>query len=77
MRDVRRTIFLITVMLVCVGIVMIYSASSIYAYSSLGDSLYFLKRHLLYLAVGFSMMLFAMVYDLKKLQRLSKPIIFA
>ena len=75
MRDVRRTIFLITVMLVCVGIIMIYSASSIYAYSSMGDSLYFLKRHLLYLAVGFAMMLFAMVYDLKKLQRLSKPII--
>ena len=77
MRDVRRSIFLITVMLACVGIIMIYSASSIYAYSSMGDSLYFLKRHLVYLAVGFAMMLFAMVYDLKKLQKLSKPIILA
>ena len=64
-------------MLACVGIIMIYSASSIYAYSSMGDSLYFLKRHMVYLAVGFAMMLFAMVYDLKKLQRLSKPIILA
>ena len=75
MREVRRSIFLVTVTLICVGIIMIYSASSIYAYSSMGDSLYFLKRHFLYLAVGFAMMLFAMVYDLKKLQKLSKPII--
>ncbi len=77
MRDVRRSIFLITLTLVCVGVVMIYSASSIYAYSSVGDSLYFLKRHLIYLAIGFAMMLFAMVYDLKKLQKLSKPIMSA
>ena len=75
MREIRRSIFLITMMLVAAGIIMIYSASSIYAYSSMGDSLYFLKRHLLYLAVGFIMMLFAMVYDLKKLQKLAKPII--
>ncbi|MDD5428659.1 MAG: putative lipid II flippase FtsW [Candidatus Omnitrophica bacterium] len=74
MRDVRRSIFLITVMLVCVGIMMIYSASSIYAYSSMGDSLYFLKRHASYLVVGFILMFAAMVYDLKKLQKLSKPI---
>ena len=74
MRDVRRSIFLITVTLVCVGIIMIYSASSIYAYSAMGDSLYFLKRHLIYLVVGFAMMFFAMAYDLKKLQKFSKPI---
>ena len=60
MRDVQRSIFLITLLLVAVGVVMIYSASSIYAYSSMGDSLFFLKRHLLYLALGFAMMLFAM-----------------
>ena len=75
MRDIRRSIFLITIMLVAVGIIMIYSASSIYAYSSMGDSLFYLKRHLLYLVVGFAMMLFAMVYDLKKIQKLSKPLI--
>lgn len=73
MRDVRRSIFLITIMLVAVGIIMIYSASSIYAYSSMGDSLYFIKRHLIYLAVGFILMFFAMACDLKKLQKLSKP----
>ncbi|MFA5144050.1 MAG: putative lipid II flippase FtsW [Candidatus Omnitrophota bacterium] len=74
MRDARRSIFLVTVMLVAVGIIMIYSASSIYAYSSMGDSLYFLKRHFIYLAVGFLMMLCAMAVDLKKLQKMSKPI---
>lgn len=74
MRDVSRSIFLITVSLVAAGIIMIYSASSIYAYSSMGDSLYFLKRHLIYLAVGFVMMFAAMALDLKKLQKLSKPV---
>ncbi|MFA6321501.1 MAG: putative lipid II flippase FtsW [Candidatus Omnitrophota bacterium] len=76
MRDVRRSIFLITMMLVCVGIIMIYSASSIYAYSSMDDSLYFIKRHISYLVVGFAMMFFAMACDLKKIQKLSKPIMF-
>ena len=76
MRDVRRSIFLITIMLVCVGIIMIYSASSIYAYSSMGDSLYFLKRHLIYLVLGFAMMFLAMICDLKDIQRFSKPMIF-
>ncbi len=75
MREIRRSIFLITLMLVAVGVIMIYSASSIYAYSSMGDSLYFIKRHILYLALGFVMMLFALVCDLKKLQKLAKPII--
>lgn len=75
MRNVRVSIFLITFALVSVGIVMIYSASAIYAYSNTGDSLFYLKRHLVYLAIGYLMMLAAMSIDIKILQRFSKPII--
>lgn len=60
--------------LISIGIVMIYSASSIYAYSSMGDSLYFLKRHLIYLAIGLAMMLLVMDIDINRLRALSKPI---
>jgi len=74
MRSTRSSIFLITAMLIAIGIVMIYSASSIYAYSSMGYSLYFLKRHLIYLAVGLVMMFAAMAVDINRLKALSKPI---
>ena len=73
MRSVRRSIFSIVAVLVGVGIVMIYSASAIYAYSNMHDSLYFLKRHLIYLAAGLVLMFIAMSVDLKRIKELSKP----
>ncbi|MCX5677711.1 MAG: putative lipid II flippase FtsW [Candidatus Omnitrophica bacterium] len=73
MRSVRRSIFSIVAVLVGVGIVMIYSASAIYAYSNMHDSLYYLKRHLIYLAAGIVMMFIAMSVDLKRIKGLSKP----
>lgn len=74
MRGVRVSIFLTVFTLVCIGIVMIYSASSIYAYSTMGDSLYFLKRHLIFLAIGFAMMFIAMSIDMALLKKYAKPI---
>lgn len=53
---------------------MIYSASAIYAYGNMGDSLYFLKRHLIYLSIGLVMMLIAMAIDIKILKKFAKPI---
>lgn len=54
---------------------MIYSASAIYAYSNTGDSLYFLKRHFVYLGIGYLLMFIAMSVDIRMLQRYAKPII--
>ena len=73
MRDVRISIFLIVSVLVAIGIVMIYSASSIYAYGNMNDSMFFLKRHLLYLAIGLVMMFAAMSVDMNILRKWSKP----
>jgi cell division protein FtsW len=53
---------------------MIYSASAIYAYGSMGDSMFFLKRHLIYLLIGLVMMIGAMALDLDKVRTLAKPI---
>lgn len=74
MRGVRSSIFIIVVLLVAIGIVMIYSTSAIYANEKMGDSLYFLKRHLIYLIAGLVMMILAMTVDMQTLRRLSKPI---
>ena len=73
MRSVRTSIFSIVAVLVGVGVVMIYSASAIYAYSNMHDSLYFLKRHLIYLMMGLALMFIAMSVDLKRVKELSKP----
>jgi len=74
MRGVRSSIFLIVAILVAIGIVMIYSASAIYADSTMGDSLYYLKRHLIYLAAGIVMMFFAMAIDINMLKIYAKPL---
>ncbi len=74
MRTVRGSIFSVVIILVAIGIVMIYSASAIYAHSAMGDSLYFLKRHLIYLSLGLILMLITMSIDINKLRKLSKPI---
>lgn len=77
MRGVRSSIFLIVTILVAIGIVMIYSASAIYADSAMGDSLYYIKRHLIYLFVGIVMMFLAMAVDINRLRPFAKPLIFA
>ena len=74
MRDTRTSLFLIVMILISIGIVMIYSTSAIYANDRMHDSLYFIKRHLVYLLAGIFMMLAAMAVNMQTLKRLSKPI---
>ena len=73
MRDVRISILVIVSILIAVGIVMIYSASAIYADSVMGDSMYYLKRHFLYLLLGIVMMFTAMLVDINLFKKYAKP----
>lgn len=73
MRRTRQGILFVVASLICLGIVMIYSASAVYAQERLGDSLYFLKRHLVYLALGIILGAAVMTFDYTKLKRWSKP----
>jgi cell division protein FtsW len=75
MRGMRNSIFLIFMILIGIGIIMIYSASAIYAYARMGDSLYYLERHLMYLALGFAMMLVTMAVNLNTVKKYAKPIL--
>ncbi|MBN1527230.1 MAG: putative lipid II flippase FtsW [Candidatus Omnitrophica bacterium] len=75
-RDIRSSLFVVVAVLLAVGVVMIYSASAIYAGEKMGDNFFYLKRHLIYLVLGIAMMLGVMAVDMQKLRRFSKPLIF-
>jgi len=61
--------------LLSVGVVMIYSASAIYAFESMGDSGYFIKRHLAYLALGAVLAFWAASMDIHGLRKHALPIL--
>lgn len=64
----------VVLMLLSVGIVMVFSSSAVWAYSKHGDSLYFLKRQLLWAGLGLVTMFFMMNFDYWRIQTLSKAI---
>jgi len=68
-------IFLFTVLaLTAIGLIMVFSASPTMALK-LGDSYYYLKRHILYLLLGFSALYFGLRLDLDGLRKWSGPIL--
>lgn len=72
MREIRRKIFFIMVILISIGTVMIYSSSGVFAYEHFRDSAYYLKRHLFYLIIGALIFFFILQWDYKNLQKYSK-----
>lgn len=74
MQSIRKSIFVVTFALLMFGAVMIYSASAFYAYEKFGDSLFFLKKHLLFLLLGFTLMLFVMSVDISRIRNSSKAL---
>lgn len=75
-RNIRINLFTVTVILICVGIVMIYSASNIYAWEKYKDEFFFLKRHVSFVLIGTMLMFLVMSFDYRKLRRYSKPLLF-
>lgn len=74
-RNIRLNLFTLTVILICVGIIMIYSSSSIYAWERYHDGFFFLKRHLAFLLIGVMLAFLMMCVDYRKLQEISKPLL--
>ncbi|TAM38814.1 putative lipid II flippase FtsW, partial [bacterium] len=75
-RKTRINLFTISVVLVCIGIVMIYSSSSIYAWERYQDSFYFLKRHLFFLVGGLLLTFLAMVIDYRLFRKYARPMLW-
>jgi cell division protein FtsW len=72
-RNIRISLFTTAVILLSIGIVMIYSVSSIYAWERYKDGLFFLKRHLVFIAIGIVLTFLVMLLDYRRLRKYSKP----
>ncbi len=75
-RGFDNSILLLSVVMTCLGVVMVYSASSIMAEKRFADGFFFLKRQGLFAVLGFLVMMIAMQVDYKHLQKLAVAIFF-
>ena len=71
-----KIVFLMVSILLMLGIVMIYSSSAVYAYGEFGDSMYFVKKHMLYLLAGLVTAILFMSVPVKKLSDSAKVMMF-
>lgn len=76
MRSIRITIACITIILLMFGVVMVYSSSAINAGYNYGDDLLFLKKHLIFLVIGFVLSFLVMSMDLEDIRKNSRLIMF-
>lgn len=70
-----HSILLLAVCLTCLGVVMVFSSSSIMAVRGYGDSLYFLKHQGAYALLGFAAMALLMRIDLGLLRKAAWPLL--
>jgi len=70
-REFDTSILLLSVVLTCLGVVMVYSASSIMAGKKFVDGFYFLKRQGIYAVVGLLLMVLAMQFDYRHYRKLA------
>jgi cell division protein FtsW len=75
LRKARSLLLGSAAVLIGLGIVMIYSASAIYAFEKMKDSLFFLKRHLVYLALGAGLAWFGATVDYKGMRRHARTLL--
>jgi cell division protein FtsW len=71
------TLFGVALLLSAFGLVMVYSASAVYALGRFGTDTHFALRQLLYLGAGLVAMAFAMRLDYRTLARWSRPLLIA
>ncbi|MCX5695549.1 MAG: putative peptidoglycan glycosyltransferase FtsW [Candidatus Omnitrophica bacterium] len=74
-RNIRISLFTVAVILMCIGVVMIYSSSSIYAWERYKDGFFFLKRHLIFMLIGALLTFFFMSIDYHKLKAYARPLL--
>ncbi len=74
-RGIDVTLFACVLALVAIGLVMIYSASSIVAYDRMDDSAYFLKRQAMWIALGLAAMWLARSVHYQRLRRFTIPLL--
>jgi cell division protein FtsW len=68
-------LFGVVVALVCVGVVMVYSASAIVAADRFHDPFFFLKKQLFWAVLGLACLWGGMLLDYRSLERLMMPLL--
>ncbi len=74
--SVDRPFLILVILLVLIGSAMVFSASYAYAQYHFGDSLYFIRSQLRWVAIGFGFMFVAMNFDYRWFQKLTMPAFF-
>jgi len=69
-------VILSAVFLTAVGVLMVYSTSSVYSMENFGDPNYYLKRHAMYLGLGLLGMFAALSVDYRVFRKLVYPAYF-
>lgn len=68
----RVALAVVTMVLLGLGVVMVYSASAVMAHEERGDSLYYLKRHVLFALLGLTAAYGVLLVDYRRLQPLAR-----
>ncbi|MFA5114512.1 MAG: putative lipid II flippase FtsW [Candidatus Omnitrophota bacterium] len=74
-RNIRIRLFNVTIILISIGLIMIYSASSIYAWERYSDSFFFLKRHLSFVMIGVALAFLVMSVDYRRLRPYARSLL--
>lgn len=69
MGEIDYGIFCTIILLLAIGVVMVYSASSYYAMFHYNDSMHYLKRQVIWSILGIAAMMFMMSLDYHKLKK--------
>ncbi|ERK31309.1 stage V sporulation protein E [Clostridium intestinale] len=79
MGQIDYPLFYVVFFILAIGVVMVYSASTYYGMYVIPahDSMYFLKRQILFAALGIIALLFMMAFDYHKLKKLTLLILIA
>lgn len=79
MGQIDYPLFYVVFFILAIGVVMVYSASTYYGMyrTESHDSMYFLKRQILFAALGIIALLFMMAFDYHKLKKLTTIILIA
>jgi cell division protein FtsW len=77
MGEIDYGIFYSVALLLTIGVVMVYSASSYFAMFTTKDSMFFLKKQLVSAVVGVVAMAFAMCFDYHKIKKYTVAIMIA
>lgn len=67
-------LFSLPIILAIIGSFFVFEASSVRSFSSFGDSLYYFKLQLIWIAVGIGVMIFMSFFDYRKLYFLAFPL---